>query len=109
VAHSTPPIVLNGNTDTILVKKPFTQLLPDCPTPSKAIHNICKLKSQLELVQYLHVAAGIPTKPLWIEEIKQAVRIMAWPHRQICCKTLSQEQRNNETTRAKVKERTLIN
>jgi hypothetical protein len=57
------PIVLNNNTNTVFVHKPPTKFLPDCPPPTKAIHNVHKLKMQPEIVRYLHVAAGFPTKP----------------------------------------------
>ncbi len=57
------PVVLNSNTDTVLVNKPPTEFLPDCPPVIKAIHNVYKLKTQPELVLYLHACAGFPTKP----------------------------------------------
>jgi hypothetical protein len=58
------PVVLNSNTDTVLINKPPTEFLPDCPPAIKAIHNVYELKTQQELVQYLHACAGFPTKPL---------------------------------------------
>ncbi len=64
------PIVLNNNTDRVFVCKPSTEFLPDHLPPTKAIHNIYKLKMQPELVWYLHAAAGFPTKPTWIVAIK---------------------------------------
>jgi hypothetical protein len=63
-------MVMNNNTDTVLVDKPPTEFLPEQPHPSKAIHNLYELKVQPELVRYLHAAAGYPTKPTWIEAIK---------------------------------------
>jgi hypothetical protein len=47
-----------------------TEFLPDRPPPSDAIHNVYKLKTQPELVQYYHAAAGFPTKPSWLKAIK---------------------------------------
>jgi hypothetical protein len=44
------PIILNNNTDTVLVRKPPTEFLPDHPPPNQAVHNIYKLKTQPELV-----------------------------------------------------------
>jgi hypothetical protein len=64
------PIVLNNNRETVLVNKPPTEFLPDCPPPIEAIHNVYELKTQPELVQYLHAWAGFPTKPTRIEAIK---------------------------------------
>jgi hypothetical protein len=64
------PIVLNNNTNTVLVRKPPTKFLPDHPPPTKAIHNVYKLKTQSELVWYLHAVAGFPKKPIWIAAIK---------------------------------------
>ena len=34
------PIVLNNNTDTVLVKKAPTEFLPNRPPPTEAIHNV---------------------------------------------------------------------
>ncbi len=42
------PIVLNVNTNTVLVDRPPTELLPDGPLPTEAIHNIYELKTQTE-------------------------------------------------------------
>jgi hypothetical protein len=64
------PVVLNSNTDTVLVNKPPTEFLPDRPPTIEAIHNVYELKMQPELVRYLHACAGFPTKPSWIEAIK---------------------------------------
>jgi hypothetical protein len=72
------PIVLNNNTDTVLVHKPPTKFLPDHPPPTKAVHNVYKLKTQPELVQYLHTAAGFPMKPTWIAAIKDK-KFASWP------------------------------
>jgi hypothetical protein len=64
------PIVLNKNTDMVFTMKPPTEFLPEQPLPTKAIHNVYELKMQPELIQYLHAAAGFPTKPTWIKAIK---------------------------------------
>ncbi len=71
-------IVLNNNTETVLVNKPPTEFLPNHPPPIKAIHNVYELKTQPELVQYLHPSAGFPTKPMWIEAIKNN-HYASWP------------------------------
>ncbi len=55
------PIVLINNTNTVLICKPLTKFLPDCPPPTKVIHNVYELKMQPELARYLHVAAVFPT------------------------------------------------
>jgi hypothetical protein len=57
------PIILNNNMETVLVNKPPTEFLPDRPPPIEAIHNIYKLKTQPELVQYLHALASFPPSP----------------------------------------------
>jgi hypothetical protein len=72
------PIVLNNNTDTVLVKKAPTEFLPDRLPPTKAVHNVYELKTQPELVRYLHAAAGFPTKPKWIAAIKNK-QYASWP------------------------------
>jgi hypothetical protein len=46
------PIVRNINIDTLLVKQPPSEYLPDRPPPYEAIHNVYKLKTQPELEQY---------------------------------------------------------
>ncbi len=56
-------LVRNNNTDTVIVNCPPSELLPAHPPPANAIHNMYELKTQLELVQYYHAAAGFPTKP----------------------------------------------
>jgi hypothetical protein len=60
------PIVLNETTDTVLVSKTPTEYLPDRPPPIDAVHNVYELKTQPELICYLHAAAGFPTKPTWL-------------------------------------------
>jgi hypothetical protein len=37
-----------------------------------------KLKTQPELVQYYHAAAGFPTKPSWLKAIKNK-QYASWP------------------------------
>ena len=59
-----------SNTDTVLVTQPPTEYLPDRPPPIDAIHNVYELKTQPELIRYLHAAAGFPTKPMWVAAIK---------------------------------------
>jgi hypothetical protein len=34
------PLAQNSNTDTVLVKKPPTEFLPDCLPPTEAVHNV---------------------------------------------------------------------
>ncbi len=72
------PIVLNNNTNTVLVRTLPTKFLPDHPPPTKAVRNVYKLKMQPELVRYLHAAAGFPTKPTWLVAIKN-MQIVSWP------------------------------
>jgi hypothetical protein len=54
----------------VFTTKPPTKFLPEQGLPTKAIHNVYKLKMQPKLIQYLHTAAGFPTKPTWIKAIK---------------------------------------
>ena len=57
------PIVLNNNTNTVLVNKQPTEFLPGHTPVIEAITNVYKLKTQPELVRYLHACAVFPTKP----------------------------------------------
>jgi hypothetical protein len=70
--------IKNNNTDTVLCDQSPTEFLPDRPPPSNAIHNVYKLKTQPELVQYYHAAAGFPTKPSWLKAIKNK-QYASWP------------------------------
>ncbi len=72
------PIVFNNNTKTVLVCKPLTKFLPDRPPPTKATHNVYKLKMQPELVWYLHAVAGFQIKPTWIAAIKTSSLRHGW-------------------------------
>jgi hypothetical protein len=72
------PLVQNTNTNTVLVKKPPTEFLPNHPPPTEAVHNVYELKNQPELIQYLHAAEGFPTKPTWIAAIKNK-QFASWP------------------------------
>ena len=72
------PVVLNNNTDTALVNKPPTDFLPERTPVIEAIHNVYELKTQPELVRYLHACAGFPTKPSWIKAIKNG-HYASWP------------------------------
>jgi hypothetical protein len=64
------PVILNNNTDTVLVNKQPTEFLPGRTPVIEAINNVYKLKTKPELVWYLHACAGFPTKPSWIKAIK---------------------------------------
>jgi hypothetical protein len=72
------PVVRNNNTDTLLVKRPPSEYLPNRPLPSEATHNVYELKTQPELVRYLHAAAGFPTKPTWYKAVKNG-QFVSWP------------------------------
>ncbi len=72
------PLVQNTNTNTILVKKPPTEFLPDRLPPTEAVHNVYESKTQPELIRYLHAAAGFPTKPTWIAAINNK-QFASWP------------------------------
>jgi hypothetical protein len=72
------PLVQSTNTNTVLVKNPPTEFLPNCPPPYKAVHNVYELKTQPKLIWYLHTAAGFPTKPTWIAAIKNK-QFTSWP------------------------------
>ena len=62
--------VTNVNTETVLVNKPPTEFLANRPPPTEAVCNVYELKTQPELVRYYHAAAGFPTKPTWLQAIK---------------------------------------
>ena len=72
------PGVLNNNTDTVLVNKQPTEFLPGRTPIIEAINNVYELKTQPELVRYLHACAGFPTKPSWIKAIKNG-QYASWP------------------------------
>ncbi len=42
------------------------------------MHSVYKLKTQPELVRYLHASAGFPTKPTWLKAIKNK-QFLSWP------------------------------
>ncbi len=52
--------------------------LPDRPSPSEAVYNVYKLKTQPELVQYYHASVEFPTKPTWLATIKNK-HFTLWP------------------------------
>ncbi len=64
------PIVCNNNTNTVLNKQPSSEFLPARPPPEEAVCNVYKLKTQPELVQYLHATTGFPTKLIWYNAVK---------------------------------------
>jgi hypothetical protein len=72
------PIVQNANTNTVLVKKPLTEFLPNCPPLTEAVHNVYEFKMQPELIWYLHTAAGFLMKPTWLAAIKNK-QFDSWP------------------------------
>ena len=72
------PVVLNNNTDTVLVNKQPTEFLPGRTPVIEAINNVYELKTQPELIRYLHACAGFPTKPPWIKAIKNR-QYASWP------------------------------
>jgi hypothetical protein len=72
------PGILNNNTDTVLVNKQPTEFLPGRTPIIEAINNVYELKTQPELVRYLHACAGLPTKPSWIKAIKNG-QYSSWP------------------------------
>jgi hypothetical protein len=60
-------------------------LLPTAPTnqpttklPTEALHNVYEVKTQPELIRYLHAAAGYPTKSTWVKAIKNN-QYASWP------------------------------
>ena len=72
------PGILNNNTDMVLVNKQPTEFLPGRTPIIEAINNVYELKTQPELVRYLHACAGFPTKPSWIKAIKNR-QYVSWP------------------------------
>ncbi len=71
-------MVRNLNTDTVLLTRPPSEFLLHRPDPAEAVHSVYKLKSHPGLVQYLHAAAGLPTKPTWLKAIKNK-QFASWP------------------------------
>jgi hypothetical protein len=72
------PVARNNNTETILVKRPPREYLPARPPPQDAVFNVYELKTQPELVRYLHASAGFPTKPMWLRAVKNR-QYASWP------------------------------
>jgi hypothetical protein len=72
------PIICNNNTGTVLVKQPPSKFLPGRPPPEEAVFNVYKLRTQPELVQYLHAAAGFPTKLTWYNAVRNK-QFALWP------------------------------
>ena len=72
------PVVHNNNTKTILVKQPPSKYLPIQPPPQETVFNVYKLKTQPELVRYLHASAGFPTKLMWLHAVKNR-QYASWP------------------------------
>ena len=72
------PHVKNNNTETIVVNEPPSHFLPNRPKPSEAIHNVYKLTTKAEIIQYYHAAAGFPTEATWLKAIKNG-NYTAWP------------------------------
>ena len=56
----------NEDTETVLVKAPPMELLPDRPSTREAVHNVYELKTKPEVIRYYHAAAGFLTKRTWI-------------------------------------------
>ena len=61
----------------MLVEAPPTELLPNRPSTSKAVHNIYELKTKTEVVCYYHAVAGFLTKSTWLRAIK-ADNFVSW-------------------------------
>ncbi len=59
-------------TDTIIVNRPPTEFLPDCPPTEETIHNIYELKTSPELFRYLHAKTAMDHS-----HQKQAICIVA--------------------------------
>ena len=72
------PMVRNLNTDTALLNRPPSEFLSNRPSPAEAVHSVYELKTQPELVRYLHAAAGFPTKPTWLKAIRNK-QFASWP------------------------------
>ncbi len=64
-------VVCNNNVDTLLVKRPPREYLPQCPPLSEAIHNVYEWKTQPKLMRYHHAAVRFPTKPTWHKAVKK--------------------------------------
>ena len=63
------PVVLNKNTDTILLNR---------PNPEHAINSAYKSPNSKQLVRYLHACVVCSTKETWLREI-WAENYLSWP------------------------------
>ena len=70
--------VTNKNAETVLVKAPPTELLPNRPGTKEAVHNVYELKTKPEMIRYYHAATGFPTKRTWLSAIKCG-NFVSWP------------------------------
>ena len=70
--------ITNKNTQTVLVKAPHTELLPQRPNASKAVHNIYEQESKPEIIRYYRAAPGFRTKRTWLRAIK-CRNFVSWP------------------------------
>jgi hypothetical protein len=71
-------MVRNLNTNTVLLNCPPSKFLLNRPDPVEAVHSVYELKTQPELVRYLHASAVFPTKPTWLKAIKNQ-QFSSWP------------------------------
>ncbi len=90
-------VLTNKNTDTLLLDHPHghdsinamyqvktTTVMHDhiqcmrCHTSKEHIHNVYELPSVKPSIQYLHGAAGFPTKPSWLKAIRRG-NYNSWP------------------------------
>jgi hypothetical protein len=71
-------VVRNNSTNTVIVNRPPTEFLTECPPPTDAIHNVYELNTQPELVRYYHAAAGFPKKTTWAKAVRNK-QFASWP------------------------------
>ncbi|KAL7476583.1 hypothetical protein ACHAW6_002434 [Cyclotella cf. meneghiniana] len=69
----------NLNTDTVLLNKETSdEIQSERPMTTEAVNNVYELPSREKAIQFLHAAAGFPTKAMWLRAI-QAGNYATWP------------------------------
>ena len=66
------------NTETVICKAPPTELLPNRPPITEAVHNVYELQTVPERIRYFHACVSFPTKRTWMKAIKKGF-FASWP------------------------------
>ena len=70
--------IRNKNTETVLIKAPPTEILPNQPAKKEAVTNVYELKTKSEIIYHYHAMVGFSTKSTWGRAIKKG-DFVSWP------------------------------